>query len=133
MPRNMFYSVTPRYSGGSPAMVDQSTALRVVQDERGEYEAALSGIYGAEKKARAEREGLDFIVVCMDERRDRWDVADAITGKHHQWFLSVRCKDCGRRVRCSRGRIDDHHTTTRGPYGLCAQSGRYVGVEVENG
>ena len=55
---SVYTNVNPRYTPGSPAMVDSRTADRVEKAEREFYQTALSGIWGAEEQARAERLGL---------------------------------------------------------------------------
>ena len=65
-----YYNVRPRYTSGSPAIVDAQTAARVAKQEKEAYEDALTGDLGADLKARAEREGLQGIVErVMAERR----------------------------------------------------------------
>lgn len=56
------YNVAPRYSAGSPALVDRRTAMAVAADECLFYGHAKNGHWGEEWKARAEREGLAGIV-----------------------------------------------------------------------
>jgi hypothetical protein len=56
------YHVAPRYTCGSPALVDAKTAHGVAQDELRGYSYALTGIYGPSWKARALCEGLQGIV-----------------------------------------------------------------------
>lgn len=70
---NPYYNVRPRYTSGSPAMVDAQTAARVAKQEKAAYEDALSGDLGAELKERAEREGLKGIAerVMREERQNR--------------------------------------------------------------
>lgn len=65
-----YYNVRPRYTPGSPAMVDAATAARVARQEKAGYEDALSGVYGVELQTRAQNEGLRGIVErVMRERR----------------------------------------------------------------
>lgn len=70
---NPYYNVRPRYTSGSPAMVDAQTAAHVAKSEKSFYEDALSGIMGTEMRERAEREGLKGIAerVMREERRNR--------------------------------------------------------------
>jgi hypothetical protein len=74
------YEVLPRYSCGSPAMVDERTAQQVIRDEQRSYKATLEGFYGAESIAHAEREGLEGIVLIRG-RKDHY--TDAITGRDY--------------------------------------------------
>lgn len=79
-----YFNVNPRYTSGSPAMVDGPTAARVAVQEREAYERELAGTYGEELKKRAETLGLKGIVehVLREERRDRRDgfmVRDLLT------------------------------------------------------
>jgi len=53
-----YYNVRPRYTPGSPAMVNGRTASKVAKDEKEFYEYALSGTWGEKEKTRAEIEGL---------------------------------------------------------------------------
>lgn len=71
------YEVMPRYSGGSPAMVDKATAERIADQERKAYVAYSNGWYGVEGKAKADKEGLDGIVVTS---RDGRSYTDHLTG-----------------------------------------------------
>lgn len=82
MPRRReSFNVRPRYGCGSPAMVDEVTAHRVAESEQDSYEAALSGIYGEELKARAEALGVRGIAEAVHETRKGWEVRDLITGE----------------------------------------------------
>jgi len=79
-----YYNVRPRYTSGSPAIVDAQTAGRVAKQEKEAYEDALTGIFGIELKTRAEREGLGGIAerVMSARRQNRTDgfvVWDLIT------------------------------------------------------
>lgn len=78
------FNVAPRYTCGSPAMVDHDTAERVAQEERTAYERALTGIYGEEDKLKAETMGLNGIAEAVTERRGGFDVIDMITGQHRR-------------------------------------------------
>lgn len=88
--RAYHYNVRPRYSAGSPAMVDEDTAMRVKRNELDGYEIALSGAVSAAEKARAERLGLSGIVEQVFETSKNWHVHDLITGE-------VREEDFGTR------------------------------------
>lgn len=80
-----FYDVRPRYTPGSPGLVDEATAQRVAKEERESYEHALSGIMGEIDKARAEKLGLRGIVQWKQEKgagkKQGWEVVDLVTGE----------------------------------------------------
>ena len=85
--RRPFYcTVRPRYSGGSPAMVKDDVALRVAEQEREEYERALTGVYGDHQKRRAKVLGLRDIAYALGQqgsgRKFRWLVFDLVTGEY---------------------------------------------------
>lgn len=69
------YHVYPRYTPGSPAMVDVATAERVARQEREAF--ADCDILGMENK------GLSGIVLAKKEARqdrvDGWEIVDLIT------------------------------------------------------
>jgi hypothetical protein len=75
------WSVYPRYSCGSPAQVDEATAMRVAHEERRGYETAADGTYGTERQQLALSMGLHGIVLCWTERRGLFDYRDALTGE----------------------------------------------------
>jgi hypothetical protein len=79
----MSFEVLPRYSGGSPAAVDEHTARRVAEEERQSYLAALKGAYGDERAADARREGLDGIVLERHAKGNRVCYTDVITGRDY--------------------------------------------------
>lgn len=88
MLRNIYCNVRPRYTPGSPAMVDMRTASKVAHEEKQFYEYALSGVWGEKEKARAEAEGLKGIAeqVLYEHRQNRQNgfmVRDLITGEEH--------------------------------------------------
>lgn len=116
------FTVRPRYSAGSPAMVSEAIALRVACQEREGYEAALSGIYGVPARERARRDGLAGIVLELVERRNAWHVYDLLMGAWQVWPFSVKCVECRRRVACRDGHAEEHGMPR------CAVSGRYVGA-----
>lgn len=78
-----YFNVAPRYTPGSPAMVDERTARRVAQEEQNGYDQVLTGIYGEEEVRRAKKLGLAGIVEQRIERTSRklWQVEDLITGE----------------------------------------------------
>lgn len=78
--RAIHFNVTPRYSSGSPAQVDEDTARRVADDERRDYACALDGSYGVTEQKHAQDAGLAGIVEEREERADCWLVTDLLTG-----------------------------------------------------
>lgn len=83
---NLHYNVAPRYSAGSPAMVDERTALRVAEDEKDAFEAALCGVYGEAAMEEALALGLGGIVELRHEVGRGWRCEDALTGRR---FLRI--------------------------------------------
>ncbi len=81
MPRNVSFSVAPRYTPGSPGLVDEETALRVASQEKETYEVAAEGAYGVDFQRIAREKGLGGIVEKRIERGQGWDVTDLITGR----------------------------------------------------
>ena len=79
------FNVAPRYSGGSPAGVDEETALRVAAEEKESIRFVLEGCEGPEAKSRAERLGLRGIVEQRTEKgsgkKEGWEVLDLCTGE----------------------------------------------------
>lgn len=98
------YNVNPRYTSGSPAMVDRETAERVAAEEREAYSAHITGIYGEPRRAMADREGLSGIVEhVMQECRqlsgrgwlDGSLVHDVLTGeKYWRGATTTEKKQC---------------------------------------
>lgn len=74
-----FYHVAPRYSAGSPALVHETIALRVAEEEKRGHEHALSGAWGDAQKLRAERLGLRGIAEYREETRKGWLILDLCT------------------------------------------------------
>jgi hypothetical protein len=64
-------------------MVRDAIALRVAEQEREDYEQALSGLYGEQQKKRAELLGLRGIATAMAEQGSgksfRWLIYDLVT------------------------------------------------------
>jgi len=78
--RNGHFSVYPRYTPGSPGLVDERTAAKVLIEEWEGYTWAAEGTYGEEKRATAFADNLDGIVVYRFERGRSVYTVDAITG-----------------------------------------------------
>lgn len=73
-----FY-VSPRYSPGSPALVDCRTASRVAADElEFYYEHALSGLEGPAAQERARKLGLRGIIEAQRDRSEGIQVYDVL-------------------------------------------------------
>lgn len=83
------YSVYPRYTPGSPAQVDQATALRVARDEREAYAELLTPpILDPIATRRAKGLGLRGIVVATWEVGRKAYRRDILTG--HIEFRMLR-------------------------------------------
>lgn len=79
----MGYNVIPKYSGGSPALVDEATARRVAWQEEQAFQRTIAGAYGPDAAAKAEARGLGNIVLrVIQSRGPRFVVTDIITGEH---------------------------------------------------
>ena len=74
-----YFDVRPRYTGGSPAMVDERTARRVARQEADAYPAHLEGWYGPEAATDARERGLAGIVLFEIEHRSGWVIYDLLT------------------------------------------------------
>lgn len=75
MPRTRF-EVNPRYTAGSPAMVDETTADKVLMEEQRGYSHALTGIFGSEEQERAQRCGMEGVVWSWTEHYRSVNVHD---------------------------------------------------------
>lgn len=123
------FNVAPRYTCGSPAQVHEGIAVRVAKQEAEAYrDHYLSGLYGADAKAEAEKNGLDFIAFTMRETRKGWEAYDLLTGK--LWLLpyNATCPKCGeKKVDCNRGKLRQHYSRSFGEH--CPKIGAFLGVE----
>lgn len=73
MARQFWYTVHPRYTPGSSALVDETTAKRVAMQEKETYQRNLEGRYGDPDKHRAETQGLVGIVgAYTDKNRGKY-------------------------------------------------------------
>lgn len=79
MIRPITYNVAPRYTPGSPALVDRATAERVAKEEDESYKLAITGHAGEEAKLRAMEEGRFGIVEERWEERNRMHYRDLLT------------------------------------------------------
>ena len=77
----LYWDVRPRYSAGSPAMVDRRIAAKVLIDEWECLEHALAGSYGDAKRDEALADKLAGIVIVSHERGPCVDTWDVITGE----------------------------------------------------
>lgn len=75
----VYYHVAPRYSAGSPAQVDEATALRVAAQEKSAYNHHIEGMYGDFKRKMAAEKGLEGIVYRTLEKGNKIYVDDLIT------------------------------------------------------
>lgn len=84
---NTFFSVYPRYTSGSPALVNETVAIHVAQQELSSYKFVLSGRYGEEKKSLAELYGLRGIVLSLTEKssgkKSKWEVFDFLVERKY--------------------------------------------------
>ncbi len=80
-----YFNVAPRFTPGSPALVNQEIALRVAAQERRAFEPAKMGVYGKDDQERAGRLGLRGIVEYRTERgsgkKHGWEIIDVCTGE----------------------------------------------------
>lgn len=76
--RRGFYDVRPRYTAGSPAMVDEKTALRVAEQEKADFERAKECVYGVDMFNRTKNAGLAGIVTWNVEVPKGWLVYDVL-------------------------------------------------------
>jgi len=79
--KNPHFNVAPRFTPGSPALVDRDIAVRVAMEEEDSFDYAKEGRYGDRFKETAETKGLNGIVEVRAETRKGWDVLDLLTGE----------------------------------------------------
>ena len=79
MPR-VWYSVSPRYTPGSPAQVDRNLAERVAREEAESFPHDRDGSCGLEHQQRATRLGLDGIAWAWYEAGRSIHWRDLVTG-----------------------------------------------------
>jgi hypothetical protein len=86
--KNYHYNVKPRYTAGSPAAVDEKTALHQAEEEKKFHEMYLSGVMGEKNQALAEQLGLGPVA---DQERGglRYSPAELVIEHSNHWF--VRC------------------------------------------
>ena len=95
--RNSFYTVSPRFTPGSPAQVDEATAQHVVHQERNSHQHALEGRHGDAIADLAKRLGLAGIVEHWYEAGGGWIIEDQLTGA--RFFRLQQLRVCKRELR----------------------------------
>jgi len=85
-----FYNVRPRYTPGSPGMVDRATAEGVARAESRAYQAALEGVYGFLEQFIAQTLGVARIVVHMNEWGQSWDCHDLMTQERYRTPFAIK-------------------------------------------
>lgn len=80
MPR-VFFHVAPRYTAGSPALVDEVTARQVAAEEQRAYERYLTGAYGVEERTTAETKGVERIAYATEDKGNVRYITDLISGR----------------------------------------------------
>jgi hypothetical protein len=81
MSNKLMYNVAPRYTGGSPALVDRETAEAVMEEELDAYSRAMFGVYGEKHREKARRLGLKGIVEHRQTFAHHYIATDEITGE----------------------------------------------------
>ena len=83
--KKFHFSVAPRFTPGSPGVVDFHTVQKVASEEAGSFVHARMGRYGGRLQRQAETQGLAGICEVRVEIRKGWEVLDLCTG-----IVSVR-------------------------------------------
>lgn len=78
----MKFEVRPYYTCGSPALVDEMTALRVAMQENLAHKRHIEGVYGEDKQKDAARRGLGNIVFKWDYVGKKYKIEDILTLDH---------------------------------------------------
>lgn len=81
IPRKAFFHVAPRYTCGSPAMIDLAQACHIADGERNSYETHLTGVFGEHLKTFAEKKGLGGIAYARWEKGGKVWRLDLLTGE----------------------------------------------------
>lgn len=79
--RTVHWNVAPRYTAGSPAMVDEATARRVAEQEKRAIVGVLAGAYGEEARKQAEQLDLAGIVWSSMDVGKMTVIVDLLTGE----------------------------------------------------
>jgi hypothetical protein len=103
--RKAFFHLVPRYTSGSPAMVDIREACHVADGERKAYVNNLTGVFGDELKSLALTKGLGGIAYARWERGNKVFRLDLLTGIESIEPPRLTWEDCDR-VRELRGYRD---------------------------
>lgn len=146
MPRSTgHFNVAPRFTPGSPALVNEETALRVALQERDSFPRCVEGIYGPTDKDKAERLGLRGIVEYRMERgsgkKHGWEVIDVCTGEKFFRLCDEALRKLGWRPYVElepgeRGLVDAEYAKadlpdhTRGHYKLTYDSKSRTGIKI---
>lgn len=89
------FNVRPRFTPGSPGLVNEAIATHVAEQERDAQARAATGVYGPEIQARAQDEhALSGIAYLLEEHAKFWRVYDLITEEKRdvpfgQWRLET--------------------------------------------
>jgi len=96
---NYHYNVAPRYTPGSPAMVDAATAERVAASEKAHIGYILECYEGERAADRAKRLGLRGIAERRIEKgsgkKQGWEVLDLCTGERFFRLCSEALRKLG--------------------------------------
>ncbi len=77
----IYYEIIPRYTGGSPGVVDKDIALKVAKQETDAFNAYFEGAYGEEGIQLAGKYGLEGIVLRSNNGRHVDVITDRDYGK----------------------------------------------------
>lgn len=75
----LYTEIRPRFTSGSPGLVDANLARRVARQEIKSYEAHKTGIYGDDMRVFAEKTGLGGIMIHYTLANSRFRIMDGIT------------------------------------------------------
>ena len=84
MARHESFHVRPRYTPGSPAMVNPRLCRRVAEEERQAIQGHLEGVYGPAEVERAKRLGLHRIALHTVESKGGLTVTDLLTSEQYR-------------------------------------------------
>jgi hypothetical protein len=91
--RPSHYHVAPRFTPGSPAMVNEKIAKQVAKEELEAYEEHVDKErYGEQLREFAVKLGLRGIVEYRVETKKGWEVTDLVVNDHFERF-EVKAKD----------------------------------------
>lgn len=79
--RNAHFYLAPRYTPGSPALVDIGTCCHVGAEEVEAHEWTLDGTYGSQLQAKAQAEGVVNIAYARWEKGAKVYRLDLLTGE----------------------------------------------------